>query len=118
MDILLDVFLLRLDAPSSGSALLRLHGHLDGSAARQLLHAAADVVRCGCSRLVVDLDGVTSWDAEATFALTGCDRLGRWLPEGVGFLAHSRTARVLAACAGVDPGSDLPTTAALPETAA
>ena len=81
------MFTLTLDAPSAGAARLRLAGHLDGEAARDVLHAAADVVRCGCSRLVVDLDGLTSWDDDATYALVGCTRLARWLPEGVDVVA-------------------------------
>ena len=106
------MFLLSLDAPGAGAARLRLRGHLDDAAALQVLHAAADVVRCGCSRLELDLDGLTSYDDAAAFAVTGCDRLGRWLPEGVGFLAESRDARALAARAGVDAGRPVPDTAA------
>ena len=81
------MFTLTLDAPAAGAARLRLAGHLDGEAARDVLHAAADVVRCGCSRLVVDLDGLTSWDDDATYAVVGCTRLARWLPEGVDVVA-------------------------------
>ena len=77
------MFTMTLDAPAVGAARLRLAGHLDGEAARDVLHAAADVVRCGCSRLVLDLDGLTSWDEDATYAVVGCTRLARWLPEGV-----------------------------------
>ena len=81
------MFTLTLDAPAAGAARLRLAGHLDGEAAREVLHAAADVVRCGCSRLVVDLDGLTSWDDDATYAVVGCTRLARWLPQGVDVVA-------------------------------
>jgi hypothetical protein len=81
------VFTLTLDAPAAGAARLRLAGHLDGEAARDVLHAAADVVRCGCSRLVLDLHGLTSWDDDATYALVGCTRLARWLPHGVEVVA-------------------------------
>jgi hypothetical protein len=89
------VFTLTLDAPAAGAARLRLAGHLDGEAARQVLHAAADVVRCGCSRLVVDLDGLTSWDDDATYAVVGCTRLARWLPQGVDVVAVSPLQRDL-----------------------
>jgi hypothetical protein len=81
------VFTLILDSPAAGTARLRLAGHLDSEAARDLLHAAAHVVRCGCSRLVLDLDGLTSWDEDATYAVVGCTRLARWLPEGVEVVA-------------------------------
>ncbi len=81
------MFTLSVDAPAAGAARLRLAGHLDGEAARDVLHAAADVVRCGCSRLVVDLGGLTSWDDDATYAVVGCTRLARWLPEGVAVVA-------------------------------
>jgi hypothetical protein len=77
------VFTLVLDAPDVGAARLRLAGHLDGQAARDVLHAAADVVRSGCSRLVLDLDALVSWDDDATYAVVGCTRLARWLPGGV-----------------------------------
>ena len=89
------VFTLTLDAPAAGAARLRLAGHLDGEAAREVLHAAADVVRCGCSRLVVDLDGLTSWDDDATYALVGCTRLARWLPGGVDVVAGGALQRGL-----------------------
>ena len=109
------MFTLLLDAPTSGAARLRLTGHLDGSAARDVLHAAADVVRCGCSGLVVDLDGVTSWDDGAAFAVVGCTRLARWLPDGVDVVAVTAAGRGLAATAGITDGdgSDL-----LPDTMA
>ena len=94
---------IHLDAPSIGAARLRLRGHLDDTGARDVLHAAADVVRCGCSRLVVDLDGVTSWDSDAAFAVVGCTRLARWLSDGVEVVGGSRAARELAAQAGVAP---------------
>jgi len=89
------VFTLTLDAPAPGAARLRLAGHLDGEAARDVLHAAADVVRCGCSRLVLDLDGLTSWDADATYAVVGCTRLARWLPAGVEVVGGTRLQRDL-----------------------
>ena len=108
MDSLWDVFSLLLDAPAAGAARLRLVGHLDDTAARDLLHAAADVVRCGCSQLVVDLDGLTSFDAEAAYAITGCARLARWLPEGVDVVADSAAARELAARAGVSAPAATP----------
>ena len=79
-----------LDAPAVGAARLRLAGHLDGDAARDVLHAAADVVRSGCSRLVLDLDGLTSWDDDATYAVVGCTRLARWLPGGVDVVGGRR----------------------------
>ncbi len=84
------MFTLTLDAPAAGAARLRLAGHLDGEAARDVLHAAADVVRCGCLRLVLDLDGLTSWDDDATYAVVGCTRLERWLPEGVDVVSGQR----------------------------
>ena len=77
------MFTMTLDAPAVGAARLRLAGHLDGEAARDVLHAAADVVRGGCLRLVLDLDSLTSWDDDATYAVVGCTRLARWLPGGV-----------------------------------
>lgn len=95
------MLLLSLDAPAAGAARLRLSGHLDDAAARDVLHAAADVVRCGCSRLVLDLDEVTSFDASATYAVTGCTRLARWLPEGVEVVAGTAAAQALAATAGI-----------------
>lgn len=101
VDTLAGVFTLSLDSPASGAARLRLSGHLDDAAARDVLHAAADVVRCGCTSLVVDLDGLTSWDEDATFAVVGCTRLGRWLSDGVSVVAVSRAARELASRAGV-----------------
>ena len=101
---------LLLDAPTTGGARLRLVGHLDDAAARDVLHAAADVVRSGCSSLVLDLEGVTSWDDDATFAVVGCTRLARWLPDGVDVVALSVAARTLAARAGVLPSGALPDT--------
>ena len=95
------MFTLTLDAPTAGSARLRLSGHLDDTAARDVLHAAADVVRCGCSGLVVDLDGLTSWDDDAAFAVVGCTRLARWLPDGVDVVADTVAGRRLARSAGV-----------------
>lgn len=95
------MFTLVLDAPTSGAARLRLTGHLDDSAARDVLHAAADVVRCGCSGLVVDLDGLTSWDDDAAFAVVGCTRLARWLPDGVDVVAGTAAGRGLAETAGI-----------------
>jgi hypothetical protein len=106
------VFTLVLDAPTSGAARLRLTGHLDDAAARDVLHAAADVVRCGCSGLVVDLDGLTSWDDDAAFALVGCTRLARWLPDGVDVVAVTAAGRGLAATAGVSPPDAVPGTMA------
>ena len=97
-----EVFTLSLDVPASGAARLRLAGHLDDDAAREVLHAAADVVRCGCSRLVVDLDGITSWDDAAAFAVTGCTRLARYLSDGVEVVAAGPAGRDLAESAGVD----------------
>ncbi len=95
------MFTLSLDAPDSGAARLRLSGHLDDAAAHELLRCAASVVRCGCSRLVVDLDGITSYDDEATYAVVGCTRLARWLPDGVDVVAFEQEARALADRAGV-----------------
>lgn len=99
------VFTLAIDAPSANAARLRLSGHLDDAGAREVLHAAADVVQCGCSRLVVDLDGLSSWDDAAAFAVVGCARLARWLPEGVAVVAASSPGRDLADRAGVRTGS-------------
>jgi len=95
------VFDLLLDSPAPGTARLRLTGHLDDAAARVLLHAAADVARSGCTRLVVDLDGLSSWDETAAYAVVGCTRLARWLEDGVGVVASGATGRALAASAGV-----------------
>jgi hypothetical protein len=95
------VLTLSVDSPAAGAARLVLAGHLDDEGARDVLHAAADVVRCGCERLVVDLDGITSYDAEAAFAVLGCWRLARYLPEGVALVAERATGRALADTAGV-----------------
>lgn len=95
------MFTLVLDAPTPGAARLRLTGHLDAAAARDVLHAAADVVRSGCSGLVVDLDALTAWDDDAAFALVGCTRLSRWLPDGVEVVARTTAGRRLAATAGI-----------------
>jgi hypothetical protein len=95
------VFSLSLDAPAPGAARLRLEGHLDDEAAREVLHAAADVVKCGCSRLVVDLDGVISFDDAASYAVVGCSQLGRYLPDGVTVVADSDAGSALAGTAGV-----------------
>jgi len=89
------VFTLTLDAPAVGAARLRLTGHLDAVAARDVLHAAADVVHGGCTRLVLDLDGLTSWDDDATYAVVGCTRLARWLPEGVDVVVGEQFSRAL-----------------------
>ena len=96
------VFTLSLDAPGARAARLRLAGHLDGDAARDLLHAAADVVRCGCSRLVVDLAELESYDEEAAYAVVGCYRLGRFLPEGVAVVTGSEAGADLVDTAGID----------------
>lgn len=93
--------MLTLDAPKAGHARLRLAGHLDDEAARDLLHAAADVVRCGCDSLVVDLDGLTGFDEPVAYALTGCTRLGRFLPHGVQVVATAAPAAALVARAGL-----------------
>lgn len=95
------MFTLWLDAPAPGSARLRPTGHLDDDAALQLLHQAATAVRCGCARLVVDLDGITSFDDEAAYAVVGCSRLARFLPGGVAVVAAAEPARDLAEAAGV-----------------
>ncbi len=87
------MFTLSLDAPAVGAARLRLAGHLDDAAARDVLHAAADVVRCGCSRLVVDLGDLQSFDDEAAYCVTGCCRLARFLAEGVAVVAGFRGRR-------------------------
>jgi hypothetical protein len=107
------VFTLSVDAPAAGAARLKLAGHLDDDAARQVLHAAADVVRCGCSRLVVDLDDVESYDDDAAYAVTGCAKLARWLPGGVAVVAGTRAGGDLAELAGV---ASHPTTGHLPGT--
>ena len=114
------MFSLRIDAPAPGAAQLHLAGHLDSAAARDLLHAAAVVVRSGCSSLVVDLDGLTSWDEDAAYAVVGCTRLARWLPEGVDVQATEPAALALAEHVGVAPaaawpapGVDLPAATAL-----
>lgn len=103
MDTICRVFSLSVDAPAAGAARLRLIGHLDDIAARQVLHAAADVVKCGCLRLVVDLGEVVSYDEEAAYAVTGCARLARWLPEGVAVLTGAGAGADLAERAGVAP---------------
>lgn len=95
---------LSLDTPAAGVARLRLGGHLDPDGARTLLHAAADVARAGCLRLVVDLDGLASYDDEAAYAVVGCGRLGEKLPEGVEVVADGGPGRQLALRAGLAPG--------------
>jgi hypothetical protein len=90
------VLTVSLDAPAHEGARLVLSGHLDAPAARGLLRAAADLVRGGCPRLLIDLDGVTSYDDDAAFAVAGCWRLARYVPLGEG-------ARTLADTAGVPP---------------
>ena len=97
------MFTLSLDTPAVGAARLRLAGHLDDAAARDVLHAAADVVRCGCSRLVVDLHGLVSFDDDAAYCVIGCWRLGRFLSEGVAVVAGSAAGEALAETAGVVP---------------
>jgi hypothetical protein len=99
------VLTIRLDALAGDAARLCLGGHLDNAGARAVLQTAADLTRGGCSRLVVDLDGVTSWDGEATFAVVGCTRLARWLSHGVEVVGASPAARELALEAGVAPAS-------------
>ena len=96
------VFTLSLDAPGARAARLRLAGHLDDEAARDLLHAAADVVRCGCSRLVVDLGGLESYDDDAAYAVVGCYRLGRYLADGVAVVTGSDAGAELVDSAGID----------------
>ena len=95
------MFILSIDAPGAGAARLRLQGHLDDAGAREVLHAAADVVKSGCSRLVVDLDGLTTYDPAAAYAVVGCARLGRWMAQGVDVVADSGPARDLAELAGL-----------------
>ena len=90
-----------LDTPAAEGARLLLTGHLDADGARGLLRAAADLVRGGCPRLVVDLDGVTSYDEDATYAVAGCWRLGRYVPGGVAVVAEGELGRTLAEEAGV-----------------
>lgn len=95
------MFTLSLDAPAAGAARLSLSGHLDVPASLEVLHAAADVVRCGCSRLVVDLAGLVSYDDEAAYAVVGCSRLARYLPDGVTVVAGKGAGPALAETAGV-----------------
>ena len=95
------MFTLKVDAPGAGAVRLRLHGHLDDDGAREVLHAAADVVQCGCSRLVIDLDGLTSFDLDASYAVVGCARLGRWLSQGVEVVAEAELGRGLVDAAGL-----------------
>lgn len=92
-----------LDAPAHEGARLLVAGHLDAPAARGLLRAAADLVRSGCPRLLVDLDGVTSYDEDVAYAVAGCWRLARYVPLGVTVLAAGEVARALADAAGVPP---------------
>ena len=95
------MFNLSLDAPTPGSARLRLSGHLDSAAAREVLHVAADVVKCGCSSLVLDLEELETFDEDATYAVVGCCRLARFLPEGVAVVGGSPAGAALADTAGV-----------------
>ena len=100
------MFRLAVDAPTAGAARLRLSGHLDDTAAREVLHAAANVVKCGCSRLVVDLGGIESYDEEAAYAVVGCAGLARWLPDGVAVVAGTGPGAELADTAGVSAHHD------------
>ncbi len=97
------MFTLSLDSPALGATRLRLAGHLDHAAARDVLRAAADAVRCGCVRLVVDLEGLASFDADAAYCVVGCCRLDRYLTEGVAVVAGSQAGEALAETAGVAP---------------
>jgi hypothetical protein len=97
------VFSLSLDAPAVGATRLRLSGHLDDDGARQVLHAAADAVRCGCSKLVVDLAELDSFDEHTSYAVKGCSQLARYLPEGVTVVTGSQVSEALADTAGVAP---------------
>lgn len=97
------MFTLSLDAPAVGATRLRLSGHLDDEAARQILHAAADAVRCGCSKLVVDMAELSSFDEKASYAVKGCSQLARYLPEGVTVVTGSEASEALADTAGVAP---------------
>jgi hypothetical protein len=95
------VLTVSIDAPAVDSARIALAGHLDDVGARDVLHAAADLVRLGCPRLLVDLDGITSYDDEAAYAVAGCWRLSRYVAGGVAVVAEGRVARELAEHAGV-----------------
>ena len=95
------MFSLLLDSPAVGAARLRLRGHLDDEGAREVLHVAANAVSCGCSRLVVDLEQLESYDEDAAYAVVGCARLARWLSEGVGVVTGGRAGRELASHAGL-----------------
>ena len=97
----LTVLTVSIDAPAGDGARLLLSGHLDDAGARDVLHTAADLVRCGCPRLLVDLDGITSYDEEAAYAVVGCWRLGRYVAGGVAVVADGEVARALAEQAGV-----------------
>ena len=98
------MFSLRLECPRPGAARLRLVGHLDDVAAREVLHAAATAVACGCRSLHVDLDELTAYDEGTAYALVGCCRLARWLPDGVEVLSGGGAGAALAAAAQVTPG--------------
>ena len=95
------MFTLTVDAPALGATRLRLQGHLDDEAARQVLHAAADAVRCGSSKLVVDVAELASYDEGASYAVVGCSQLARYLPEGVTVVTGSDASAELADTAGV-----------------
>jgi hypothetical protein len=95
------VFSLSLDAPRPGAARLRLRGHLDDEAAREVLHLAADVVKCGCSSLVLDLEELDSFDDDTSYAVVGCQRLAPYLPDGVAVVAGSEAGTALADSAGI-----------------
>ena len=90
-----------IDTPAADSARIALAGHLDDAGARDVLHAAADLVRLGCPRLLVDLDGITSYDDEAAYAVAGCWRLSRYVAGGVAVVAEGEVGRELAERAGV-----------------
>lgn len=87
--------------PLSDGVRLLLAGHLDDAGARDVLHTAADLVRWGCPRLLVDLDGITSYDEDAAYAVAGCWRLARYVPRGVAVVADGEVGRALAEHAGV-----------------
>ena len=42
------------------------------------------------------VDALTSWDDDATYAVVGCTRLARWLPEGVDVVSGALQRELLA----------------------
>jgi acetyl-CoA carboxylase carboxyltransferase component len=77
-------------AQDSGTVIITVRGHLDGSAGGALLQAATVAVGAkGACRLDIDLRALDSFTPEGADALVACRAVGAQLPEGL----HYRTGR-------------------------